>query len=56
MLDYRAPLRDIRIVLHELLEAGKLNELPGYAEFKQAVRRSSTTRALSICPRLRTFR
>jgi alkylation response protein AidB-like acyl-CoA dehydrogenase len=32
MPDYRAPLHDIRFVLHELLEAGKLTELPGYAD------------------------
>jgi len=29
---YKAPLRDIRFVLHELLEVGRLAELPGYAD------------------------
>ncbi|MEM7022650.1 MAG: acyl-CoA dehydrogenase C-terminal domain-containing protein [Pseudomonadota bacterium] len=32
MTTYSAPLRDMRFVLHELLEAGKLAELPGYEE------------------------
>lgn len=29
---YNAPLRDMRFVLHELLEVGKLTELPGYED------------------------
>jgi alkylation response protein AidB-like acyl-CoA dehydrogenase len=32
MHGYRAPLRDIRFVLHELLGAEQLTSLPGYAE------------------------
>jgi alkylation response protein AidB-like acyl-CoA dehydrogenase len=29
---YKAPLRDMRFVLHELIEAGQLADLPGYGE------------------------
>jgi len=32
MLTYKAPLRDIRFVLYELLGAGELAQLPGFAE------------------------
>ncbi len=32
MTIYRAPQRDMRFVLHELLEVGKLAKLPGYEE------------------------
>src|SRR5215475_4801258 len=32
MLTYKAPLRDIRFVLYELLGAGELTQLPGFAE------------------------
>src|ERR671918_157773 len=32
MTTYSAPLRDMRFVLHELLEVGRLASLPGYAE------------------------
>ena len=32
MPTYRAPLRDMRFVLHELLGAGRLAALPGYGE------------------------
>ena len=29
---YKAPLRDIRFVLHEMLDAAQLCKLPGYEE------------------------
>src|SRR5262249_12705329 len=32
MLTYKAPLRDIRFVLYELLGAGELTQLPGFTE------------------------
>lgn len=32
MPTYKAPLRDIRFVLHELLQVAQLTELPGYGE------------------------
>ena len=32
MLTYKAPLRDIRFVLYELLGAGDLAQLPGFGE------------------------
>ena len=32
MPSYKAPLENIRFVLHEVLEAEKLSQLPGYEE------------------------
>ena len=32
MATYTAPLRDMRFVLHELLDAGALAQLPGYEQ------------------------
>ena len=32
MATYQAPLRDMRFVLHELLDARELAELPGYEQ------------------------
>ena len=32
MATYTAPLRDMRFVLHELLDAGSLAQLPGYEQ------------------------
>src|SRR3546814_7471520 len=32
MPTYKAPLRDMRFVLHELLDVAQIAELPGYAE------------------------
>ena len=32
MATYQAPLRDIRFVLHEVLDSGSLSTLPGYEQ------------------------
>ena len=32
MQTYKAPLRDMRFVLHEMLEADQLSKLPGYED------------------------
>jgi acyl-CoA dehydrogenase len=34
---YRAPLRELRLVLHELLDDSQLNELPAYVEYEPAL-------------------
>ena len=49
MPDYKAPLRDIRFVLHELLEAGKLAELPGYEDATPELVDSVLDAAASFC-------
>jgi butyryl-CoA dehydrogenase len=33
MVDYRAPLRDMRFVLYELMDGAELSKLPGYQDF-----------------------
>ena len=32
MSNYQAPLRDMRFVIHELVESGPICALPGYAD------------------------
>ncbi|QEX19623.1 acyl-CoA dehydrogenase [Hypericibacter terrae] len=46
---YKAPLRDIRFVLHELLDDSKLTVLPGYAEATPELVDSVLDAAASFC-------
>src|SRR5258705_429147 len=49
MPDYKAPLRDIRFVLHELLDDSKLTALPGYADATPELVDSVLDAAASFC-------
>ena len=49
MPTYRAPLRDIRFVLHELVGSEKLNALPGYEDATPDVFDAVLEEAAKLC-------
>jgi alkylation response protein AidB-like acyl-CoA dehydrogenase len=49
MPNYKAPLRDIRFVLHELLQAGELAKLPGYQDATPELIDSVLEAAATFC-------
>jgi len=49
MLTYKAPLRDIRFVLYELLGAGEVARLPGFAEASPDVVDAVLEEAAKLC-------
>ena len=46
MSNYQAPLRDMRFVIHELVESGPICALPGYADCDAGLIDAATLPAL----------
>jgi len=49
MANYTAPLRDMRFVMNEFLDAGKLTELPGYEEMTPDLIDAVLEEAAKVC-------
>ena len=46
MSNYQAPLRDMRFVIHELVESGPICALPGYADCDAGLMRDCSPKIL----------